>query len=91
MDAALAVVVGLISPLFFKYLPLKGAAMILATWVLSFALAVGDVYVTQGAKAFTAMMLAVTFAIVYSIQQVVYASLLKNAPAAVTAGPGAKP
>ena len=87
MDAALAVAVGIISPLFFKYVPLKGIAMILATWVLSVALAAGDIYVTQGAKAFTAMMFAVTFGLIYTVQQVVYATLQKNAPAAVSAGP----
>lgn len=84
MDAALAVVVGILSPLLFKYVPLKGAAMILLTWVLSFALAAGDIYVTQGSKAFTAAMLATTFAIIYSVQQVVFAALQKNAPPAVS-------
>ncbi len=87
MDAALAVVVGVISPLFFKYVPLKGVAMILATWALSLALAAGDIYVTQGPKAFTAMMLAVTFGLIYTVQQVVFATLQKNAPAAVAVPP----
>lgn len=84
MDAAVAVLVGVISPLFFKYVPLKGTAMVLATWVLSFALGAGDIYITQGSSAFNAAHLATTFALVYGVQQVVFIAFQKNEPAAVT-------
>ncbi len=85
MDAALAIAVGILSPLFFKYVPLKGVAMVLATFVLSVALAAGDIYVTKGASAFTAQNLAITFGLIYTVQQVVFATLQKNAPVTVTA------
>lgn len=84
MDAALAIVVGILSPMVFKYVPLKGIGMIVVTWILSFALAAGDLYVTKGSGAFTAQNLAVTFGLIYATQQVVFAAFQKNAPAAVT-------
>jgi hypothetical protein len=87
MDAALAVVVGILSPLVFKYVPFKGIGMVLVTWVLSFLLAAADLYVTKGPSAFTANNLAATFAIIYATQQVVFAAFQKNEPAAVAEAP----
>jgi hypothetical protein len=87
MDALLAALVGILSPLVLKYVPLKGIGMVLVTWVLSFALAAGDIYVTKGASAFTAQNLAATFAIIYALQQVVFIAFQKNEPAAVSEGP----
>jgi hypothetical protein len=83
MDTTLALVLGVITPFIYKYVPLKGYAMIVFTWVLGFVLAGADLVVTGGTSGWTWSNVALEFAKLYAVQFAVFSVLSHGAPQAV--------